>query len=534
LHRALLVSALLLLARGAFAAEAAAEAETFDILEYRVLGNTVLEPILLERLLYPRLGSGKTLDDVQAARADLERLYRDQGFGAVYVDIPEQTVDAGILRLQVTEGQLGRVRLSGARYFSAGRIRAELPSLQHEGALHLPTFQKELAAVNQMSRDRVVTPVLKAGAQPGAVDVELKVEDSLPLHGSVEVNNRYTGNTTETRTSLGLSYDNLFQKFHSLSFTWQASPERFRDSRVLALTYMAPLASGDSLVFYVVDTNSDFAVIANDLSVLGQGRIYGSRLAKRLPSRPGFTQGLSLGVDVKDFTDNIRLPDDIEDSTPISYAVWSAAWSGGLDAGAVTTAFSLGANAGIGGVFNQTSEFAFKRYKARPSFLYLRGDVSHERPLAGGATVHARIAGQWAQSPLISNEQFGIGGADSVRGYLESAQLGDRGVLGSFELRSASLGGLVGLPQSRLVVYGFYDIGTVAVLQFIKSTEENGQTVNVAIASQGFKLSSTGAGIRFTGRGGMHAALDWAYPLEKSAATTRGDARLHFRLSYGF
>lgn len=530
--RALLVLVICLLATSAWSAE---EADRFAIWEYRVLGNSVLAPLELEQLLYPHLGPEKSLQDVEGVRQEVERLYRDRGFGAVYVDIPEQDVAAGIVRLKVTEGRLDRIRVTGARYFSAGKIRAELPVLQQATVLNLPEFQAQLGAANQNTRDRSVTPILKSGARPGSVDVELKVQDALPLHASVEVNNRYTANTSETRTSLNLSYDNLFQKYHSLSLTYQASPERPADSRVIAATYMAPLARpGRALALYAVDTNSDFAVVANDLSVLGQGRIYGARYLMRLPAGLGISQSATLGVDIKDFADNIRLPDDVQDTTPIRYAVWSASYAAGFNGDRSNTTFNLGANFGISGLFNQSEEFAFKRFRADPGFLALRGDISHERPLPLGATIQLRVAGQWTPSPLISNEQFGIGGADTVRGYLESAQLGDQGLLGSVELRSPSLGRLIGAPQSRLVLFGFYDVGALTVLQYIDSTTVNGQVQSFVRNTKGYQLSSVGVGLRFSGFGGLDAGLDWAYPLDDSGDTQRGDSRLHFRLRYGF
>jgi hemolysin activation/secretion protein len=46
-------------------------------------------------------------------------------------------------------------------------------------------------------------------------------------------------------------------------------------------------------------------------------------------------------------------------------------------------------------------------------------------------SVHAN--GQWASEPLISTEQFGIGGVSSVRGYHEGENFGDNGWRLSFE-----------------------------------------------------------------------------------------------------
>jgi hemolysin activation/secretion protein len=47
--------------------------------------------------------------------------------------------------------------------------------------------------------------------------------------------------------------------------------------------------------------------------------------------------------------------------------------------------------------------------------------------------VTARLDGQWANQPLISNEQYGIGGVAGVRGYREGEILGDTGWRFTFE-----------------------------------------------------------------------------------------------------
>src|SRR5580704_9418755 len=67
----------------------------FDVLELRVQGNTVLDARSIESAVYPFTGPAKQMGDVEAARAALERAYHDHGFGTVFVDIPEQSVDDG-------------------------------------------------------------------------------------------------------------------------------------------------------------------------------------------------------------------------------------------------------------------------------------------------------------------------------------------------------------------------------------------------------------------------------------------------------
>ncbi len=199
--------------------------ETFDILEFRVLGNTVLPPIQIERAVYPHEGFHKSFKDIEAARAALENAYHQAGYGTVFVDIPEQDIGDGVVRLHASEGRIDRIRVTGARYFSNRQLLASIPSLQPGGVPQLPALQSDLAQVNAASGDRAVTPILKAGRTPGTVDIDLHVNDKLPLHASVTTNDRYTPNTTHLRTIFDLSYGNLFQDFHNLSFEYQTAPQ---------------------------------------------------------------------------------------------------------------------------------------------------------------------------------------------------------------------------------------------------------------------------------------------------------------------
>src|SRR5580692_8900935 len=111
------------------AAPAAAD-QRFDVHEYRVLGNTVLTARQIEGVLYPLLGDGKSMTDVEAARTALENAYHSLGYATVFVDVPPQEVTESIVRLRVTEGRIHERTIHGARYFSEGHILEQLPATQ--------------------------------------------------------------------------------------------------------------------------------------------------------------------------------------------------------------------------------------------------------------------------------------------------------------------------------------------------------------------------------------------------------------------
>ena len=72
------------------AAPAPATPARFDIDEYRVEGADALPQIEVEEAVYPFLGPNRTADDVEKARAALEKAYHDKGYQTVGVSVPQQ------------------------------------------------------------------------------------------------------------------------------------------------------------------------------------------------------------------------------------------------------------------------------------------------------------------------------------------------------------------------------------------------------------------------------------------------------------
>ncbi len=427
----------------------AAEAEQprFDVWEIQVEGSELIPATAIEQAVYPHLGEDRSIDDVEAARAAVETAFRDAGYATVLVNIPEQDVANGVVRLEVLEGRVARLRVVGSRYFSLGRIRAAVPALASGESPNLPEVQKQLAALNRQSGDRKVSPVLRPGRLPGTVDVDLKVEDALPLHGSLELNDDYIRNTTRLRLNGAVRYDNLWQREHSVGFSFQLTPEDPSEVKVFSGTYLFRPELWDLLVvLYGVKSASDVTSLGSSgggVGVIGNGIIAGARAIKPLPAVGSVFHNLTVGIDYKDFQDTVSPVGGSGFETPISYTKFNAGYGGFVLGEARTLRFNLDANFGVRGMGNTFKEFTNKRFQAKPSYLYLRGDGSWEGALPGsllpGAQLLVEFAGQVSSGPIIGNEQFSLGGAGDVRGYFATQGLVDDGVTGRLELRSPSL-----------------------------------------------------------------------------------------------
>ena len=498
------------------------QGQSFDVWEYQVAGNTLLDTKHIEHTVYPYLGPDKTIEDVEAARAALETLYRNSGYPTVLVDIPEQSVTGGLVKLLVTEGSIDRVRITGSRYFSLGRIRARVPALARGEVPYLPDLQEQLAQLNQITPDRAITPVLKPGRTPGTVEVELKVKDQLPLHGSIEVNDRNSIDTSRTRVSATLSYDNLWQKEHSLSVFFQTAPENSDESRVWTGTYVMRLDNSNNiLVLYAVDSASDVAT-AGTLAVIGSGNIYGTRFIMPLGRYRGYFHSLTLGVDYKDFDETVELIGADTLDTPIKYINFSTQYKGTWSTEQARTSFGVNANFGVRGLVNDEDDFDDKRFRSKANYLYLVGDFSRTQRFGNGIELFATLQGQLSDSALISNEQYSAGGVLSVRGYHESEALGDDAIRAGLELRSPPL--IKYLPKGISQFYFLTFIeGAKLYLQDALPDQKNE-----------FELAGTGFGLHLAAFSGWTAYLDFARALQTSSTVDSGDMRAHFKIEYGF
>lgn len=495
---------------------------TLYIQEYRVRGATKIPRPRIEEAVYPFLGPARSTADVEAARAALERLYKESGFETALVEVPAQDGADGIVTLQVTEAAVGRLRVRGSRYFSLAEIKRQAPSMQ-EG--RVPNFQevtRDIVALNQLA-DRRVTPTLRAGVTPGTVDIDLTVADTLPLHGSLEVNNRRSAGTTATRVNGAISYQNLWQRGHSMGFSFQLAPERLDDARVFSAFYTARFAGlpGFTLTLQGTRQDSDVSTLGG-ATVAGRGYVVGLRVGIPLPGGKDFFQSLSLGLDFKDFDQQIRFT-TAQLRTPIHYVPLSVNYGAVWTGSGWSTELNLSANLHFRGLGDGEKEFDTKRFRASAGYFYLRGELSHTRDLPGKWQLAARFQGQVASGALLDNEQFSAGGLSTVRGYLESSVLGDNAAVASLELRSPSLAEwLPGKWVRELRFYTFMEGGWVNLHDPLPEQQSR------------FYLASYGFGLRGKLTSYLSGSLDLGIPLVGQSQTKPNSLLLTFRVSGEF
>jgi hemolysin activation/secretion protein len=503
--------------------------QRFDIGEYRIEGADNLPQIEVETAVYPFLGPYRTPEDVEKARAALEKAYHDKGFQTVGVSVPQQDAQRGFVVLKVAENKVGRLRVKNSRYFDLANIKEHAPSLK-EGKL--PDFQavtRDIVSLNRWS-DRRVTPALRAGITPGTVDVDLNVDDTFPMHGSLELNDRQSPSTSLLRLNASLRYDNLWQLGHSISASYQVAPMNPDDAMVISGSYMARTDyDWLNVLVYGLKSTSNVATVGG-ASVVGPGEVIGARAVMTLPPKGELFHTFSFGPDYKHFQQSLTQGLNTF-SSPVTYVPLVGAYSATWQADGRQTQLNATITAGLRGIGSTPEDFDIKRFKATESFIHLRADLAHTQDLPGGAQFYAKMQGQIADQPLVSSEQISFGGHDTVRGYLESEVLGDYGAAGTLELRTPNIAPYMeqkldnppGAPVKFNLFndwrfFGFVDAARARIHEPLPEQEAE------------FDLASYGIGTRWKSLTYLNGTVFVGMPMISQQVTRANNPRVSFRI----
>ena len=162
---------------------------------------------------------------------------------------------------------------------------------------------------------------------------------------------------------------------------------------------------------------------------------------------------------------------------------------------------------------------------AKDHYFTLQMGASREQRIYKDWTVWLHADGQWASTPLFSNEQFAMGGLAGVRGYFDGDGYGDTGWRVMIEPRTpmVNIGMVDGNVPFWMRASVFFDYGQLYLL-----AKPPGYTRD--------EVDFMGCGWALTGNIGSHldARLALAFPLISTATTTAGDVHVYFTVGAQF
>jgi len=413
----------------------------FLVRKLRVEGNTVFHSATLQALLAPLQDKRLTLPQIAEGVEAITTYYRAAGYPLARTIIPAQTIEDGVLRVQVIEANWGQVEVRNNSAVKDTVLMRTLSALEKGSVIRLDALERATLLLSDLP-GVVPRALLRAGQEVGSSDLVVDVQAGAPWSASLSADNfgsRYTG---VARTNASLQWNNPLGRGDTLGLNSLNSESGGLNYVRLAYevpVWMAGIQAG------VDGSNMDYRLADTAASLAASGKATTASVWLRSALIRSPRANLNTRIS---FTNN-ALQDHVDSTgvkTDRTLNIWSLELSGErqddwLAGGKNTAGLALyGGRVG----FDDATAAAQDASTADTAGGFGRATWSLGRNQALGAGVSAVLSmnGQWAQKNLDSGQKFSIGGANSVRAYRSGVLSGDSGTFGSLELRY-----IVPMPQ---------------------------------------------------------------------------------------
>ncbi|MDO9167057.1 MAG: ShlB/FhaC/HecB family hemolysin secretion/activation protein [Rhodoferax sp.] len=525
LGRVLLAQALCTAVVGLHAEEAGNSFARFDIVRFAVDGNTLLPQSTVDDLTAPYTGKARDIRDVVGAQKALQDIYRKLGYTVVWVILPEQELQQGVVHIKVIETPLANVTVVGNRVFTEDNIRNSLPALRTGETPNLQSVSRSLKVANENPAKKIDLQ-LQAGDKEGEINARVTVVDEKTWSVNASIDN--TGDTSSGRNHLNvqLQHANIANLDHVASLQYTTSLDNPGKVSVYGFGYHVPLYSlGDSLDFYGSHSEVDSGTVKAgilDLQVSGKGSTLGARFNHNFDRHGDYDSKLTGGIDYRTITNDVSLL-----GTPLGNEITvrplSLTYSATFPVSAGVSSFYISGVSNMpGDEKGSSADFERVRSGASASYALLRYGASYSQRLPGDWQLRAVFNGQSTSDALVPSEQFGAGGAGTVRGFNEREISNDSGGVANLELYTPNWCSSLGRSPADCRLLAFYDNAYVS-----RNKALPGEQTQASIGS-------VGLGLRMQIDRYLTLQMDWGSVVDASDTQGKGEQRVHFKIAVNY
>lgn len=476
--------------------------QVIKVKRFEVIGSTVFSPEEFDKVLARFTNRSLSFTELFQARSAVTQLYIDRGYITSGALLPPQSIKNGIVTIQVVEGGLEEINVTGTRRLNPNYVRDRLPQSKPLNQNRL-LEALQLLQLNPLIQN--LSAELGAGSRPGTSVLEVRVQEAKTFTSQIGTDNGRSPSVGSFRRQFQINEANLFGIGDGISLGYSNTD----GSNGIDASYSLPINPRNGTLSLSVGFNDSSVIEApfdEVFDIDGNSRYYELTLRQPVVQTPNqeFALGLTAARRESKITeDQVGIPPfllspgaDDEGNTRISAVQFFQEWTrrNTREVLAARSQFNLGISAFNATVNNDAPD---------SSFLYWRGQGQWVRLLAPDTVLLIRGDVQLSTDALVPIEQFGLGGQVSVRGYRQDALLTDNGAFASAELRLPILRS----SKQRWVLQltPFIDAGT--------TWDNSGRTDANSNTTDTDTLASVGVGLRYQLGDRLTARFDWGIPL---------------------
>lgn len=475
----------------------------FKVERFDFTGNTAFSTEKLRQVVAPYTNRPITFAELLQARSAVTQLYVDNGYITSGALISPQTLNSGSVTIQVVEGKLEDIKVTGTERFNPNYVRSRLAgsaslsrlAVASMGALNVPRLLEALRLLQLNPLIQSISAELSAGTRPATSLLTVNVQEAESFSTQANLSNNRSPSVGSFRRGLQITEANLLGIGDSISFGY----DNTQGSDAVDFSYSLPFnpRNGTLSVSYNNTTSRVIEPPFDRIDIQASSGYFDLTLRQPLAQSPA--QEFALGLTASRRESNTSLLGipfplspgaDDNGSTRISALRFFQEFTQRNSQQVVSarSQFSLGL-----GAFNAT----VNNTAPDSRFFSWRGQAQLVRLLAPETLFLVRGDVQLADRSLVPLDQIGLGGADSLRGYRVDTLLSDNGAIFSTEVRLP----IVRIPQSQSILHliPFVDVGT--------AWNNGGTNINPNT------LASVGLGLQWQQGNNFTARLDWGIPL---------------------
>lgn len=489
----------------------------FNVEKFIISGENPISEQETNRVLEVFLGEHEGLEGLFQAASELEAAILNAGHSFTRVSLPPQTLKDGVVELKVTQIKLANVNVEGNKFFSSENIKRSVPGLITGTIPNTKELARQLKLANN-NPSKQTRMRMKQSKVPDSVDAILEVKDKRPWQLFSVLNNIGTPKTGRFRLSLGGQHNNLFGYDDSFTASYTTSPGHTSDVKQWGLSYRIPVYSlSGEFNFFYSRSDVDSGTVQSVFDVSGAGKFLGGSYTHHFLNRKNYRHKMSIGVDDKLFVNNVVFG-STNSGVNIRSRPLSIAYFGEYQMEKANLNFKLNYVRNLnGGNLNTSTSYNASRTGAQQDWDVIRYSATYNRSISKNWLMKLAWQGQWSNERLISGEQFGIGGSNSVRGFNERAVAGDRGDQGTLQFSRP-----ITLFGQKFQTRFYTDVGHVRIIK-PTSSQVRSQT-----------LANIGTGFTWLWKENLSFSIDYAHELNDGRTADIGGTKTHVSLFYRY
>jgi hemolysin activation/secretion protein len=416
-----------------------------------ISGSSIFKADDFLPLVQPFEGRSLTLEDLRKVADSITQLYLDAGYITSRAVLVDQTITDGLVQIRVIEGSLEKIEIEGNQRVRSSYIRSRI-QLGSQTPLNQGRLEDQLRLLRFDPLFDNVEASLRAGTGLGQSILTVRVTEASGLIGGVNVDNYSTPTVGSERTGASIGYRNVTGNGDVLQASYYRSTTG--GSNQFDFSYQLPVnpMNGTLLLRFAPD---NYRITSHPagfgaLDIQGNAETYELSFRQPLVRSPRQEFALSLGFTHREGETLIN--DFLVDNSTTSVVKFGQDYTRRDVRGAWSfrSQFSFGT-----GLLDATQS---DRGIDGQFFSWL-GQIQRVQILSPDHLLILQADTQLTPDPLLSSQQFVIGGGQSLRGYRQNVRAGDNGFRFSVEDRITLVRNPAG--ASTLQLSPFADVGLV-------------------------------------------------------------------------